>query len=118
MARPGTHNLTLYQGDYFEQEFQLAKKNPGATPSETVVDVTGWTGNAQIRVREGGPLMATFRVEIADGPNGKVRVVLPPEESAKVDRDGVWDLQMDPPDGKRATWLRGTVRVVLGVTSS
>lgn len=114
--RRGTHNISLYQGDYFEQTFQLVEEHPHATPVQTVVDITEWTGSAEIRLREGGQLMATFTVEIADGPNGIVRVILPPEESAKVARDGVWDLQMDPPDGKRFTWLRGKVRVTPEVT--
>lgn len=116
MSRPGTHNLSLYQGDYFEQKFALYESDEGATPTDYPVDITGWTGSAQIRDREGGNLVASFAVEILNGPLGELRIVLLPSEAVKVSKDGVWDLQMDPPNGQRKTWLKGKVKVTPEVT--
>lgn len=113
--KPATYNLAVYQGDSFSLELVLT--DDAATPAP--IDISGWTGKAEVRTKAGpgGQLLASFDVTVVDGPGGRVRIKLPSSESAKIIADGVWDLRFTDAAGDRKTWLRGTVKVIHGVTA-
>lgn len=116
---PGEHNIAIYQGDRWSERYTF-QQNLGTdeAPNLQPVDFTGATPRAQIRYRErdAEPVAAfTCAFEGDDPTLGVILVELPSSESAKLARDGVWDLETVL-DGESTTWLRGTVSVTLQVT--
>lgn len=114
--RPGTRNLSLYAGD--TEKFNIA-----ITAGGSPVDLTGWTGKAEIRPTRGSAtLIATFTTTISSTPtDGTLVIALSKVQTAALpvgDSIGVWDLQMTAPGGDVKTFLTGSVSVTQDVTDT
>lgn len=133
---PGVFDLAVYRGDTYEWVFQLTGLDPVSGGAGLPVDVTGWRFKAEIRSAVDGVLLAGLqRVLPADpgGPvvgddgfgdwverelvDGLVRLRLTADQSRRVDRAGVWDLEVVTPEGWVKTVLRGRVLYMGDVTT-
>lgn len=108
MASPGPHDLHIYQGDDFSKFFRY--KAGGV-----YVNLTGWTGHAQMRDAPGGALLGTFTVVIADQgvALGGFFVEMDDAQTAALvpTTIAVWDLELVNPAGFKRTYLKGAVEV-------
>ena len=116
---PGVLDIDLYQGDYWERSFTvLGSDNPDdLNPVYTAIDLTGFTGEAMVRVKqESAEVLASFEVEVTDPVAGIVTVRMQPTEAAKLTSSGFWDLQLVSPGGRPHTFLRGRASVTKDVS--
>lgn len=114
--QPAVKNLVIYQGDSFDFWFRLRVKN--SDPVQ-YVDLTGYTGLAQIRADEDSPdVIAEFTVEITDQTVtlGRVNVSLTPAQTtALTDIPMMWDIELTGPTGNH-TYMKGAVQLVKQVS--
>ena len=94
----------------------------GGTP-DTYMDLTGYTGKAQMRELAASAVVAAeFTVTILDQiatPGGLTISLSATQTSALEVKSHVWDLQLTEPagaGGKVRTWLKGDVTVIAEVT--
>lgn len=116
--QPGTHHLTLYQGDTFKMDLRLREIDETGTPAG-YIDLTGYTGLAQIRDSAGSDdIAASFVVTVKDqvAERGGVSLFLAASESASLERSGVWDFQLTSPSNEVTTYLAGSVKVLQEVS--
>lgn len=127
---PGSLNLTgdnaIYTGDDYTLTTRIGfKANDG---SKTYMDLTGYTGKADIRSAAGSPtLIASITVTVAadqsltGGTRGVVTLTIPNATTAGIPVTVTpslykWDLQLTDTNGKKRTYLAGDVEVVADVT--
>jgi hypothetical protein len=116
VAKPAPYDITIRRGDDFELFFKVRQPNGGA-----YVDITGWTGRAQMRetkAQSGSPTV-TFTVTILDQniSLGGVTVTLSDTLSAAiVPNAGVYDVELTNLSGEVRTFIEGTVTVDQDVT--
>lgn len=120
MALPVNRNITIYKGDTFTLDFRLRARTSQGDPG-VYIDLTGATARAQIRPAEDGSLSTEFTCATADQTTtdgkGRVQISLTPAQtSALPDSGGVWDVQVEFPDGTVRTYLKGTVSITKEVT--
>ena len=120
---PGPFDLELYQGDYWDHEFDL-KTNTGTIQDPVLVakDLTNCTIEATIKKKPTSEVLATFvGTVVGDPQEGRIFVQLPALEAAKLAiSTGVWDLQVVQAVAEEAsrprTWIAGVVTVFRQVT--
>jgi hypothetical protein len=111
---PVNRNISIYKGDTFDLEFRLRARSGEGDPGG-YVNLTGATGKAQIRLTEdSAEVLAEFAVTC--GADGTVLITLTAEQTAALVNGGMYDVQIEFPDGSIKTYLRGTVSVVKEVT--
>ncbi len=99
----------MYRGDDFELFFRVRASD------SSYVNFTGCTGRSQLRARDDASVVAAeFDVECtATG----IYVRLDEADSAGLAAgDGVMDVEITHPDGKRVTYLRSRVDILQDVT--
>lgn len=85
----GAYDITIFQGGNFTRTFAL-KESDGTT----VRPLTGYSaGQAQMRDRPGGELLADFTVDI-DEPAGEVTIALTAADTALLVQSGVYDIAL------------------------
>ncbi len=112
---PGQLDIQLYKGDsYFGPLITLPSLVGFGGPS----DLVGATVTAQIRAREADETpLAEFTMVVVSAAERTVRCTLPPADTASIAaKTGVWDLQIEAPDGWIGTLLRGKVEFTKEVT--
>lgn len=86
-----TENLSLYRGDSIYRELIVLDVD------DTVVNLTGYTFNSQIRPILDGDILAELHVEIMDATAGTISVYgaasLTDALDLGPDDEGVWDLE-------------------------
>jgi len=109
---PANYDLVLYRGDYFPMSVTL--KNA----SNVVMNLTGYTGKASIRMLYEDPVAYNFTVTIPAPTTGVVELVLPSVVSATIAPGSyVWDFQLTEPNGTNTrTYIAGDVQVYDEVT--
>jgi hypothetical protein len=107
MAKPGTYDLTIYQGDTFSLRITLVDKATGDP-----VDLTGYDPLSQIRAKSHDrDALATFDAEV-DPAAGVITLKLASADSTALPPGRqVWDVQTTDPDGNVRTWLAGKATV-------
>ncbi len=117
MARPALYPLDLYQGDTYEKRFRLSGTALGG--GVEYLDLTGWTGKAQIRPNFGGSILVEFDVDIDPDQvanTGQFTIYASKEQMQALAITGaVWDCEFEK-DGKRRTLLAGPVTITYDVT--
>jgi hypothetical protein len=107
MTTTPTLNITLKRGEDYSVTGTITDEETGAP-----VDITGSTFDAVISHALNGPVLATFTVDILDGPGGQYERKMP---RATIDaltiRSGVWDMFWNHPDGTRTKVLSGAVTI-------
>src|SRR4051812_5563663 len=111
--QPAPLDLTLYRGDDFGLSLVVYSGSfnvvSGQWEKGPPLNLTGWTGAAQIRATEDttGPPLAEFTVAINPdqvGHRGAVFVSLSDSITAAL-APGVWDLQFIDSGGNKLTYL-------------
>lgn len=101
----------MVAGDSFTRSLIL-KESDG-----TLIDLSGLTGRAQIRVRAGSPtVLADFTVSIPTPANGEVIFSLTTIQTRALPGCAVWDLELDGGDTNTHTVVAGDVTVTPDVT--
>lgn len=111
---PGTLNLTLWRGTTFGP-VEVTCKN-GA---DDVVDLTGWSAFAEVRVAVGKHIVLDLQPAILVGTDGKVTLPgFTDEQTANMPHgDFVWDLVLERPTGERlGPILAGSFTIKSAVT--
>jgi len=107
-ALPTNIDLVLYQGDDFRMNITL-------DDSVNPIDLTGYVAKAEIRAAPGGDtVLASFDASVT-GPT-TVALHLTSAESAKLDKNAAWDVQVTDPASAVATLAYGTVQLHKDVT--
>lgn len=116
MIKPAKHKLLIIQGATFRD--RLVWMNPDKTP----IDLTGCTARMQVRAEIESP---TVLLELTtanggitvDGPAGQLTLYLTPAATAAIAwQSGVWDLELEHPNGDVTRLVQGTVSVKPEVT--
>lgn len=118
--KPGNLHLTIIKGGVFRQ--RLTWKAPPAEGGDPApLNLTGYTGRAQIRV--GG--RAVLTLDSAGGADGTItfdaaggiELYAPAAAvSAATAGAGVWSLEVEPPGGDRIVLLSGGVTITAEAT--
>lgn len=102
------YDLSFSQGDGFT--LPLTIKAAGIA-----MDLTGYTGLAQIRKRAGAPVLATFAIGIPDqsilANRGKVTLSLTGAQSAALPAACAYDFELVPLGSDPQTYLYGDIKV-------
>lgn len=118
---PAKLDLAIYRGDDFSK---LLRFKDTSTDPDTYIDLTGWTGKAQLRLTEDNDTVAAeFAVTVmasqaTPANTGKVTLALTSVQTAALD-GGIkykWDLQMTKTDASKETYLYGNALVSKDVT--
>lgn len=125
--QPVPKDIDVYRGDTFEFFFRIRHRVYDATAQTYVagdyVDLTGWTGLAQIRENaDAAAVLASFTVTIANQAaletRGGVLLTLPPAVSAGLPAlglppvpAGIWDVQLTNATAEVRTYYKGAVTV-------
>jgi len=116
MSTPGIFPIEIYKGDDFELKFRL-KDSFGV-----YINLTGWTGRAQLRNVSGptGILAASFAVAIGNQGTepGSIIVTMPAVTTAALTLPlGVYDVEMtSSAPSKITTYLVGPATIIDDVT--
>lgn len=105
------YDLTVYKGNDFRMFVYFKDLN------NDPVDLTGWTGFAQIRdeKKASANLLSTFVVTV-EGLTGKVTMELIDSETSPDGNRGFYDLLMVDDEGFDETYVEGLVTFVDTVT--
>lgn len=118
MAKPASYPLDIYQGDTYRKLFRLSAKSPSGGVGDHL-DLTGWTGKAQIRPNIGGSILVEFTVEIDDDQDanpGQFTISATKETmQALTVNAAVWDCEFVK-GADRRTLLAGPVIITFDVT--
>lgn len=108
---PAIVHLVIVQGSLFEQRFAWVRDG-------VRVSLDGYAAQAEIRTEVNGRLIANLTPHLTvDALTDEVALVIPATVTAKIDRDGVWDLFLVPADPVNTVKLiEGRVKSKLRVT--
>lgn len=118
--------IYYYRGDYFEFGGRIGTLDP-TTKLKTYWDLTGYTGNMQVREQRSSASTLIFEPTwdaTADLANGYFSFYETDENMlanglvVETDEDApfYYDMELIPPDGKLKTWLRGEFRIYEHIT--
>ena len=93
----GVYNIRCDQGSTFQRVITVTHSVSGNTYEP--VDLTGYTARMQIRKKFGGTVLIELTTDIDGGitldeANGIVTVEMTAEQTASIDRSGVYDLEL------------------------
>lgn len=121
---PAQCDIILYRGDDFEMMLRLRTGSWDPSQAKYVpgpyIDLTGWTGLAQIRATEdAAAVLAEFTVEVLNQATtkGGVRLLLDDADTQVLAAAAaVWDMQFTDTTGDVTTYLKGKVSLSKDVT--
>lgn len=107
---PGEYNLTVYRGDYYYGAvIPLFSLVPWGGPSNPTIAPA--TMKAEVKPRKNSStVIAEFTPEVVDSNAKSIRLTMSGEDTNKITRDAVWDLQVTTPDDGPWTLLGGKVK--------
>ena len=124
--RAGTYNFTCEQGATFTRLIELEEPDLIADPTGNTfvpIDISGYTARMQIRrtLESSTPMISLTtennRLVINPGDaNNQVKITLTDEETSTLTTSGVYDLEIESPDGVVSRVLQGAVTLSLEVT--
>lgn len=115
MLTPGKHSFTLYQGTTLRKVFTW-------TVDDLPVDLTGFTGAAQLRKSAGDTAVALDLNSdnggiIVDGPAGQITMYATAEETQLlVAEKYVYDLEITDTLGDVSRLVEGVITISKGIT--
>lgn len=110
LTGPARFDLQVRAGDSYQRTVRI-RDSAGAA-----IDLTGYTGLAQIRDRAGGTLLAEITVVIADPESGDLVISLTASQTRALPASAVWDLELDAGESSTHTIVYGVVVVTPDVT--
>lgn len=107
-AQPVAVDIIIYQGDYFEADLEF--KDDNSQP----VNITGFSGLAQIKSKTDKSLQGEFTVTIPNGTDGIAKIILESADSDAIAPGSYnWDFELTdnsvPP--RKRTYFKGNVTV-------
>lgn len=117
----GTYNMTCDQGSTFLRTFVVQQQDAIDPDLYHPYDLTGYTARMQIRRDEfSTSVLAELTTEngkiSVDGPNGTVVVSMTAEQTAAIERSGVYDIEIVSPSTEVHKIVRGAFNLNLEVT--
>lgn len=115
MITPGKHSFLLYQGTTLRKEFTWTANN-------VPVDLTGYTGRAQLRQSAGDSVAALDLTTlnggiIIDEPNGKITMYATDAQTQLLISDKyVYDLEITDTRGDVQRLIEGIITISKGIT--
>jgi hypothetical protein len=120
---PAQCDISLYRGDDFSLLVRLRSSIWDNYQQKFVpgpyVNLTGWTGKAQVRPSEDSPTVITeFQVIVLDQTQlvGGVQLMLADEQSSLITVGGTWDMQLTDTTDWVATYLKGNIILIKDVS--
>ena len=116
MRKPAKLKLTIIQGATFRKPLDWL--NPDRTP----IDLTGCTARMQVRAEiESADVLLELTTEnggiAIDGPAGRLTLHIAPVATAAIAwQSGVWDLEVEHPNGDVTRLAQGSINVLPEVT--
>lgn len=113
-------NLVVSQGADNLYQFRWSQKD--AAGIVTPVDLTGYTGRAQLRTKVGGAVWIELTTpdDILLGADGSIAIMIGDEatsvEAWNAYKSGVWDIELSSPGGVVTRFAEGSVTVAPDVT--
>ena len=124
--RAGTYNFTCEQGSTFTRLIELEEPNLAVDPTGgtfSPVDISGYTARMQIRrtLESTSPMISLTtennRLVVNPGDEAnQILINLSDAETSTLTTNGVYDLEIESPDGVVSRILQGAVTVSLEVT--
>ena len=113
MSAVYVHNLTVYSGTDFVQEYDMYEVG------NRVVDLTNYSARAQLRKHIGSGTSVSFTVGFPDRKNGKIKLSIPSWQTSRL-KSGryVYDILFTKPSGAQDIVLEGSVNVRTGISTS
>lgn len=115
MITPGKHSFTLYQGTTLRKVFTW-------TVEGTPVDLTGFTGAAQLRKTAGDTVIALDLTTdnggiIVDGAAGKITMYASALDTSELTAEKyVYDLEITDTQGDVSRLVEGVITISKGIT--
>lgn len=108
---PATFNITIERGVSYGPIVFVCYS------AGRVVDLTGFTAHAQVRVSADDPILLDLQPVITDEPGGKIQLGAYSSDTtlAFMEIDGIWSLVIENSDGN---WLPEIVTGTCVITSS
>ena len=111
----GNYNFTIDQGAHFERVITVRN------PDDSLYDLTNYTARMQIRTEiDSTSALITLTTEngkiTLGDEDGTITLVLLASETADLETDGVYDIEIIAPDNKVYRVLKGKIRLELEVT--
>lgn len=104
------YNIIIDQYQDFSRGFQLKEDN-------VILDITGYTFQAQVRERTQSSTAYNFTVSISDAVQGLITMTMTDDITATIaPGDYVYDLVAIKPGGEKIRLLQGLATVEAGVT--
>ena len=112
MSAVYVHNLTVYSGTDFVQEYDMYEVG------NRVVDLTNYSARAQLRKHIGSGTSVSFTVGFPDRKNGKIKLSIPSWQTSRL-KSGryVYDILFTKPSGAQDIVLEGSVNVRTGIST-
>ena len=119
----GVYNFTVEQGTSFTRLIEIEYPDPDDLTVFVPFDLTGYSASMQIRrtIDSATPQItltdSNGRIEIQSASVANaIRLTLSPEETALVETDGVYDIEIEDTSGVVSRILKGTVTLSRQVT--
>jgi len=119
----GAYNFTIEQGTSFTRLIEIEYPDPDDLTVFIPFDLTGYSASMQIRrtIDSATPQItltdSNGRIEIQSASVANaIRLTLSPEETALVETDGVYDIEIEDNSGTISRILKGTVTLSRQVT--
>jgi hypothetical protein len=119
----GVYNFTVEQGTSFTRLIEIEYPDPDDLTVFVPFDLTGYSASMQIRrtIDSATPQItltdSNGRIEIQSASVANaIRLTLSPEETALVETDGVYDIEIEDNSGVVSRILKGTVTLSRQVT--
>jgi hypothetical protein len=119
----GAYNFTIEQGTSFTRLIEIEYPDPDDLTVFVPFDLTGYSASMQIRrtIDSATPQItltdSNGRIEIQSASVANaIRLTLSPEETALVETDGVYDIEIEDNSGTISRILKGTVTLSRQVT--
>ena len=119
----GAYNFTIEQGATFTRLIEIEYPDPDDLTVFLPFDLTGYSASMQIRrtIDSANPQItltdSNGRIEIQSASvSNAIRINLLPEETALLETDGVYDIEIEDASGTVSRILKGTVTLSRQVT--
>lgn len=108
----GVFDIEIFQGGSFTRTFALREAD-----QSTILPLTGYTtGQAEMRDKPGGDIVASFAVAVAPAA-GEVTITMSPVVTAPIEKSGFYDVALIHENGVDVLYLvEGAVSVNKRVT--
>jgi hypothetical protein len=111
---PPTHHITIYQGDNFDQTFQVLD---GEGEPLDLSAVTAGAAQMRLAMDRTADLIVSFVVDITQRADGVFTFSLDADASSSIGvKKGFYDVQLREGDNRVRTYLRGEVEILPEIT--